>query len=463
VSLDREDNLFGRLALHYKVLTRDQLSEALRQQSREGGTRKIGEILIERGLLTREKFEQLLVVQKRYQEQMAARESGEAPSPAEAPAPTPVQAPEQTPPDTGGEGLARWLAAAAERGASDLHIHAGLPLRWRIHGELEPLDLGSGPVTVDAAASEALAIELLSPEERRELADRGQVEIATDVPGVGRIRGSAYRQQHGVDSVFRLIPPRPPLLQDLGLPLDLARLANFHQGLVLITGPSGCGKSSTLAALVNLVNQERRDHIITIEDPIEYVHRSDRSIVNQRQVGNHTGSFPRALRAALREDPDVIVVGELRDLETISLALTAAETGHLVLATLHTGGALATINRVIGVFPPTQQPQIRVMVSESLRAIVGQRLVRRADGQGRVPALEILMATRAVSNLVRDNKVFQIRSVLQTGASRGMKTLDASLDELVKAGTITREEARRHADAPESGQAAGQAPGGRPG
>ena len=457
--LDREDNLFGRLALHYKVLTRDQLSEALRQQSREGGVRMIGEILIERGWLTREKFEQLLVVQKRYQEQMAAREgTAEAPPAPAPPEPAPRTPPAEaapTAPGTGGEGLARWLAAAAEHGASDLHVHAGQPLRWRIHGELEPLDTGAGPVTVDAAASEALAIELLSPEERRELADRGQVEIATDVPGVGRVRGGAYRQQHGVDAVFRLVPPRPPLLQDLGLPRDLAKLANFHQGLVLITGPSGCGKSSTLAALVNLVNQERREHVITIEDPIEYVHRSELSIVNQRQVGSHTGSFSRALRAALREDPDVIVVGELRDLETISLALTAAETGHLVLATLHTGGALATINRVIGVFPPAQQPQIRVMVSESLRAIVGQRLVRRADGRGRVPALEILMATRAVSNLIRDNKVFQIRSVLQTGASRGMKTLDGSLDELVKAGTVTREEARRHAETPETGQAQG--------
>ena len=382
---------------------------------------------MERGWLTGEQFQQLLVVQKRYQEQMAAKRASEESS---------------EPARAGARTLAGWLAAAAERGASDLHVHAGQPIRWRIHGELT----AASEDPLDAAAAEALAIELLSPEERRELADSGQVEVATDVEGVGRVRGGAYRHQQGVDAVFRLVPPRPPLLADLSLPLDLARLANHHQGLVLVTGPAGCGKSSTLAALVHLVNQERRDHVITIEDPIEYVHRSERSIVNQRQVGRHTGSFSRALRAALREDPDVIVVGELRDLETISLALTAAETGHLVLGTLHTSSALATINRLIGAFPPGQQPQIRVMVSESLRAIVCQRLVRRADGSGRVPALEILLANRAVSNLIRDNKVFQIHSVLQTGGSRGMKTMAAALDELVERGVVTREEADRHAD-----------------
>ena len=447
--LAREDNLFGRLALHYKVLTRDQLSEALRQQSREGGVRKIGEILIERGWLTRETFQQLLVVQKRYQEQKAAEQAAaeaKPPAPPAAPASPetaePVAAPAAAPALGRPESLARWLAMAAERGASDLHVHAGQPVRWRIHGELE---LASDE-PVDTAAAETLAIELLSPQERRTLADSGQVEVATDVSGVGRVRGSVYRQQHGVDAVFRLIPPRPPLLEDLRLPLDLARLANFHQGLVLVTGPAGCGKSSTLAALVHIVNRERREHVITIEDPIEYVHRSERSIVNQRQVGPHTQSFSRALRAALREDPDVIVVGELRDLETISLALTAAETGHLVLGTLHTSSALATINRLIGAFPPTQQPQIRVMVSESLRAIVCQRLVRRVDGAGRVPALEVLLANRAVSNLIRENKVYQIRSVLQTGSSRGMRTLEGSLDALVKDGTVSAEEARRHAD-----------------
>jgi twitching motility protein PilT len=279
--------------------------------------------------------------------------------------------------------------------------------------------------------------------------DSGQVDFAYTLAGKGRFRSNAYRQQRGIDAVFRVIPPRPPSLTELGLPTSLARLSNYHQGMVLLTGPAGCGKSSTLAALVNIINEERRDHIITIEDPIEYIHPSKQCVVNQRQVGPHTGSFARALRGALREDPDVIAIGELRDLETISLALTAAETGHLVLATLHTNNSIRTVNRILGVFPPNQQDQIRTMVSESLRAIVSQRLIPRADGHGRVPALEILMANKAVGNLIRENKTFQIKSVLQTGASHGMCLLDASLAELVKTRVITREEAQRNADEPQ--------------
>jgi twitching motility protein PilT len=275
------------------------------------------------------------------------------------------------------------------------------------------------------------------------------VDFAYTLPGVGRFRSNAYRQQRGFDATFRAIPPRPPSLEELGLPTSLARFANFHQGMVLLTGPAGCGKSSTLAALLNIINEERRDHIVTIEDPIEFIHPSKRCVVNQRQVGPHTGSFARALRAALREDPDIIAIGELRDLETISLGLTAAETGHLVLASLHTSNAIRTVNRILGVFPPNQQEQVRTMLAESLRAVISQRLVARADGNGRVPALEILVANRAVGNLIRENKTFQIRSVLQTGGSQGMCLLDASLSELVKAGTITREEASRHAEEPQ--------------
>ncbi len=275
------------------------------------------------------------------------------------------------------------------------------------------------------------------------------MDFAYTLPGKGRFRSNAYRQQRGTDAVFRVIPPRPPTLAELGLPESLGRLANFHQGMVLLTGPAGCGKSSTLAALLNIINEDRHDHIITIEDPIEYIHPSKKCVVNQRQVGPHTGSFARALRGALREDPDIIAIGELRDLETISLALTAAETGHLVLATLHTNNSIRTVNRILGVFPPNQQDQIRTMVSESLRAVISQRLIPRADGNGRVAALEILMANKAVGNLIRENKTFQIKSVLQTGASHGMCQLDASLAELVKSGTITREEAARNADDPQ--------------
>jgi len=503
--MNNDDLLFGRLALHYKLVTRDQLNEALREQSVEEGRRKIGEILVERGWLETGRFEQLLEIQRQYQENLrsqgktAAAGPGAAPSPeppdtprpapppapseappesaapetpepeatltptpparpdepsepgqAPPPAPsTPPEAPAETGPATAADpasgALASWLRLAADKGASDLHIHAGQTVRLRVHGELTE----ASDQPLPAEESEPLLRAALDDEQRRELDATGQVDVAGTLPDVCRFRGNVYRQQHGVDGVFRVLPIQAPTLSELGLPLDLARFANFHQGLVLVTGPAGCGKSATLSALVNIVNQERPHHVITIEDPVETIHGSESSIVNQRQVGRHTASFARALRAALREDPDVIVVGELRDLETISLALTAAETGHLVLATLHTTNAINTINRLVGVFPPVQQPQIRAMAAESLRAVVCQRLVARADGAGRVPALEILVVTKAVSNLIRENKTFQIRSVLQTGSSHGMRELDTALEELVKQRTITRQEALRHAETPE--------------
>ena len=246
--------------------------------------------------------------------------------------------------------------------------------------------------------------------------------------------------------MLRAIALEIPTLASLGLPNTLAKVTNHNQGLVLLTGPAGCGKSSTLAALVRLINEERQDHIVTVEDPIEYLHTPLRCVVNQRQVGRDTRSFARALKAALREDPDVIAIGELRDLETISLALTAAETGHLVLATLHTGSSIRTVDRIVGSYPSNQQAQIRTMLSESLRAVISQRLVRRADGQGRVPALEILLGTRPVANLIRESKTFQLRSVLQTGAAQGMCLLDTSLAHLVREGVVTRDEALLHAD-----------------
>ena len=245
-----------------------------------------------------------------------------------------------------------------------------------------------------------------------------------------------------------MIPPRPPTLEDLGLPRSLAKLTTYHQGMVLVTGPTGSGKTSTLAALVDLINEERREHVLTVEDPIEFVHPAKRCLVNQRSVKHHTESFARALRAALREDPDVIVIGELRDLETISLALTAAETGHLVMATLHTDNTLRTLNRVVGAFPADQQEQVRTMLAESLRAVISQRLLPRADGKGRVAALETLIVTKAVSNLIRESKVFQIQSILQTGATHGMGLLDHSIRAHVQAGTVRREDALKHISDP---------------
>ena len=285
-----------------------------------------------------------------------------------------------------------------------------------------------------------------TPAQREVLAARGELDVCHTFPGIGRFRANLYREHRGLDGVFRFISPKPPTLEQLGLPARLAKFTTYHQGMVLVTGPSGCGKSSTMAALVNLINEERREHILTIEDPIEYVHTSKRCLVNQRSAGNHTQSFARALRAALREDPDVIVIGELRDLETMSLALSAAETGHFVLATLHTDNAIRTVNRLVGSFPADQQDQVRTMLSESLRAVISQRLLPRADGNGRVAALETLVVTRAVANLIRENKTFQIHSILQTGAAQGMALLDNSIRELVQKGVVKAEDAARHVE-----------------
>jgi twitching motility protein PilT len=446
--LAEDDVLFGRIALHYKLVTQEQLSEAAAEQLRQGEHRGLGDLLVDRGILTPHQLQQLLTVQQEYK----AKRSVE-PAPATAPVrpPEPVAEAVAAPPAQAADWrsaerrLDALLAYAVARNASDIHVHSGAPLKMRINGRLQEIE--TEPLDRDLAT--AIIREVLTPEQQSALAAHGQVDFAYTLPSLGRFRSNAYRQQRGVDAVFRSIPPEPPTLASLGLPETLARFANFHQGMVLITGPAGCGKSSTLAAMINILNRERHDHIITIEDPIEYLHRSQGCVVNQRQVGRHTGSFARALRAALREDPDIIALGELRDLETISLALTAAETGHLVLATLHTSNSIRTINRILGVFPPSQQEQIKTMVSESLRAVISQRLVPRADDTGRVPALEILVCNKAVGNLIRENKTFQIRSVLQTGAGQGMCLLDGSLAELVKQKVIRREDAARQADDPQ--------------
>ncbi|MCP3983700.1 MAG: type IV pilus twitching motility protein PilT [bacterium] len=331
-----------------------------------------------------------------------------------------------------------------EKGASDIHLHSGTALRLRLHGSFE--EVGGSPM--DRDTTEQMILAALTDEQRTTFLDRGELDFAYEVPGLGRFRANVFRQQRGTDGVFRHIPVAASSLDELGLPSGLAKFTNYHQGLVLVTGPANCGKSSTMASMVDIINTERLEHILTIEDPVEYVHPSKRCVVNQRNVGSHTASFARALRGALREDPDVIVIGELRDLETVSLALTAAETGHLVLGTLHTNSTIRTVNRLVGVFPAEQQDQIRNMVSESLRAVVSQRLVRNADGQGRSPALEILVNNKAIGNLIRENKTFQIGSMLQTGVSQGMCLLDQSLATLVESGTVTRDEALKHCEDP---------------
>ena len=452
--------LLGRIAVHLKLITMDQLSEATRLQGGASSEKRLGEILVERGMLTQEKLEQVLRARQQMIAKQRAKVAAEQAQPEpeagaatasvqSAPKPAPAAAAPKAKPaktagkETGGDLLA-LLRQGVERGASDIHVHSGSPLRLRLHGRFEAV--GAQPIL--AAAAEKLLRSAFTPEQAKRFDERGELDFAWTVPNLGRFRVNVYRQLHGVDGVFRSIPARVPTLEELGLPTSLAKFTNYHQGLLLITGPANCGKSSTLAALVDLINEERREHILTVEDPIEVLHPAKRCVVNQRSVGPHTGSFARALRAALREDPDVIVIGELRDLETISLALTAAETGHLVLATLHTSGAVRTLNRIVGVFPADQQDQVRSMVSESLRAVISQRLVPAADGKRRVPALEVLVNNKAVGNLIRENKAFQLQSVMQMGAAQGMGLLDDSLARLVKEKVVAREEALRHCEDP---------------
>jgi twitching motility protein PilT len=337
--------------------------------------------------------------------------------------------------------LEEMLGDGVRAGASDVHFHAGGPLKQRVAGEMIVTEDG-----VDPAFVERIVVSALDAEQRAVLRDRGEIDFCFDLPGIGRFRANAYRQQRGFDAVFRVIPPEPPTLEQLGLPSALEKYTDYHQGMVLITGPAGCGKSSTLAALVNHINEHRDEHILTVEDPIEIIHPSKRCLVNQRHAGHHTASFSRALRGALREDPDIIVIGELRDLETISLAMTAAETGHFVLATLHTANAVRTVNRMIGAFPSNEQDQVRAMLSESLRAVISQRLVPTADGAGRIPALELLVINRAIGNLIRDEKTVQLRSAMQTGKAHGMYLLEQSLNELVAQGKITRDVALSYAE-----------------
>jgi len=345
-----------------------------------------------------------------------------------------------------GATLRDLLGQTIEINASDLHVHSGSNLLVRRGGEI----CNASSSALSAEECERLLTSIMNEAQLKCLQDRFQVDFAYEIPGVGRFRANVYKQQRGYDAIFRAIKAVPPTLADLGLPEDFKRFTEFHQGLVLFTGPAGCGKSSTMAAMVNLINQSRPDHILTIEDPIEYVYPAAECNVTQREIGYQTEAFPTALRAALREDPDVIVIGELRDLETISLAVTAAETGHLVLATLHTSSAIRTINRLLGVFPPDQLSQIRRMLSESLKVVVSQRLVKRNDGRGQAAAVEVMINNNATANLIRENRTYQIKSILQTGGAQGQRLLDASLARLVKDKVISRSEALKHAEEPKN-------------
>jgi twitching motility protein PilT len=326
------------------------------------------------------------------------------------------------------------LAVTVERGASDLHLTAGSPPVIRVHGRLERL-VDHEKITPDETRT--MLYRILSTEQQKLLETRRQIDFSYSIPGLARFRVNTYFQRTSIGAAFRMIPAQIKELEELGIPTRLYELAEKPRGLVLVTGPTGSGKSTTLASLIDHVNKTRHEHVLTIEDPIEFLHWHRTCIVNQREIGPDATSFAEALRSALRQDPDVILVGEMRDLETIATALTAAETGHLVFATLHTQSAPQTIDRVIDVFPSEQQGQVRVQLASTLQGIVTQNLVPTADGNGRTAALEILMPDDAVRNLIRQAKIEQIYSVMQTSTSRGMQTMEQSLADLVTRGVIT--------------------------
>jgi twitching motility protein PilT len=333
-----------------------------------------------------------------------------------------------------------YLTQMVENDGSDLHLPSGYIPMVRVHGEL----LQSDHPILEPDFVRELAMEIMPPETQEKLFEEANVDFVyeMDAPNakMNRFRANVFFQKNGLNIVCRGIPREIPSLQSLGLPLEVARLTQYHQGIVLITGPSGSGKSSTLAALIDIINENNATHIITIEEPIEYIFENKRALIVQRQVGRDVDKFSTALKAALREDPDVIMVGEMRDLETIQLAITAAETGHLVLATLHTNGAVQTVTRIIDAFPQEQQAQIRAMFSESLRGIVSQHLIPREDTYGRAVAYEILYSTPSIANLVRDNKVPQMYSAMQIGRAQGMVMMDDSLLDLVQRGIIAKQE-----------------------
>ncbi|MDQ7032037.1 MAG: type IV pilus twitching motility protein PilT [Desulfonauticus sp.] len=324
-----------------------------------------------------------------------------------------------------------------EIGGSDLHLTSGSQPIVRLHGELQRVKYK----VLDTLELKRLLYEITPEDKIKKFEETGDIDFAYEVPGLARYRANYFKHLHGIGAVFREIPTKIWTIDDLGLPPVLKKLMMLPKGLIVVTGPTGSGKSTTLAAMVDYANKTRKDHILTIEDPVEFVHKPIKCLINQREVGRDTQSFATALKGALREDPDIILVGEMRDLETISLALEAAETGHLVLATLHTISAPKTIDRIIEVFPGDIQPQIRTSLSESLRAVVSQVLFKRIDKPGRVAAVEILIATPAVRNLIRENKTFQINSVIETGKRYGMQSLDDAIMGLLKQRIISPKDA----------------------
>jgi len=340
--------------------------------------------------------------------------------------------------------ITELLAFSAKQGASDLHLSAGLPPMIRVDGDIRRINLPA----MEHKDVHSLIYEIMNDKQRRDYEEFLETDFSFEVPGVARFRVNAFNQNRGAGAVFRTIPSTVLTLEDLGFGQIFRDISSLPRGLVLVTGPTGSGKSTTLAAMIDFVNDNRYDHILTIEDPIEFVHESKKCLINQREVHKDTHGFSEALRSALREDPDIILVGEMRDLETIRLALTAAETGHLVFGTLHTTSAAKTIDRVVDVFPAAEKAMVRSMLSESLRAVISQALLKKIGG-GRVAANEIMIGTPAIRNLIREDKVAQMYSAIQTGAGHGMITMDQCLKKMVQQKVVTSEAAKGQAKVPE--------------
>lgn len=332
--------------------------------------------------------------------------------------------------------ITELVAEARGKHVSDIHLSVSVPSAWRIHGELNKI-----PMNISSSLAEEMILSLLNDSQRRELEDGNDLDFAFETPDLCRQRVNVFRFKGKLAATIRLLNDYIPTLSELGLPDVLNQLSDEPRGLILVTGPTGSGKSTTLAAMIDRINRTRAEHILTVEDPIEYVYTPERSVIHQREVGSDVKSFAAALRSALREDPDIILVGEMRDYETISAAVTAAETGHLVMSTLHTIGAAQTIDRIIDSCPPEKQNQIRTQLGSVLKGVITQALVQTADGRGRVAATEVLVGTDAVGNLIRENKCFQLQTVMQSGASLGMHTLNSDLARLCAEGKITKESA----------------------
>lgn len=477
----RKAEVFARFLLMREVLSPEQIDEAMRQFAEGGGTQSFGAVLVQRGMVTPFQVRELVVELRGVDQRtlpplprpLGPRLAAAVPVPQEETQEARVQAPRLRPPpppppstlkpkevepvaraapsptaksvvqsSSLSSSLSALLEGAERKGASDVHLHAGVPVALRVEGRL-----GLVSQTMEQSEQERILLEVLDDTQRDTLLNDGDLDFSFVTSGGLRTRANYYRTSNGIDGTFRLLRREPQSLEDLGLPAVVEKLVGYHQGLVLVTGPAGSGKSTTLAALVDILNTRSAGHILSLEDPIEIVHPIKRALVNQRQINRDTESFGRALRGALREDPDIIVIGELRDQETISLAITAAETGHLVIGSMQTNSAARTVARLIDVFPPAQQNQVRSMLSESLRGVVSQRLVLGLDGK-RVPATEILFVNQAIGNIIREGKLFQIKSSIQTGRSLGMCSLDESLADLVRRGKIDPAVGKRMAENP---------------